>query len=57
MSPDMAEDYEIERQVAEECDKRRDAETNPDADPSLYAPWGILRYSADDKKFKTNRPD
>lgn len=29
----------------------------PDADPSIFAPWGIMRYDKDYKSGKCARPD
>lgn len=58
MSPEHMDDLEIKLAVEKECDLRRDAQSDPNADPSLYAPWGILQYGDEDlKRFKTDRPD
>jgi len=46
MTFEQMDDLLIAQQVAAECDLRRDSERNPDADPSLYAPWGKLTYTA-----------
>ena len=42
MFADYMEDLEIKLAVEKECRLRRDAETDPNADPSLYVPWGIM---------------
>jgi hypothetical protein len=44
MWADLMDDLEISLAVQEECNKRRAAQTDPNADPSLYAPWGIMSY-------------
>ena len=51
------EDVEIRLRVQKECELARDSERNPNAAPSLYAPWGILSYPKDYQRVKTDRPD
>lgn len=42
MSPDLMEDLEISLAVRAQCEKRREAERDPQADISLYVPFGIM---------------
>lgn len=51
------EDVEIRLRVQKECELARDSERNPNADPSLYAPWGIMSYPKDYKRVACERLD
>ena len=42
MSPDLMEDLEISLAVRVQCEKRREAERDPQADISIYVPFGIM---------------
>lgn len=42
MSPDHMEDVAINLAVRELLELRRNAEIDPQADISLYVPWGIM---------------
>jgi hypothetical protein len=53
---DHMDDVEISIAVAQECDKRREAQEDKGADPSLYAPWGKLSYGPDYVPRKCNPP-
>jgi len=61
---DIEEDREIEREIEQllgkdEASLRRAAESDPKADPSIYAPWGRMSYPPGYKKLKgkCDRPD
>lgn len=54
MRADMEEDAAI-AQAIEEYVARESAPL--DADPSIFAPWGIMFYPADYKSGKCDRPD
>lgn len=54
MSPDMTDDQVIIQIIREQTAR----ETMPaDGDPSIFAPWGIIRYDPDYKSGKCDRPD
>lgn len=42
MFSDIMDDLEISLSVREQLELRREAETAPNTDPSLYTPWAIL---------------
>lgn len=57
MTPDAMDDLEIRLAVAKECELRMVAQADPNADPSLFVPWGIMRYDPDRAHLRTSRPD
>lgn len=58
MFADAMDDLEIKLAIERELDAREDAQVNPDADPSLTCPWGIMGpLDYREKPFKTNKPD
>lgn len=54
MKGDMEDDLAIVLMLREMIAREQ---APPDADPSLFAPWGLLRYDADYKSGKCNRPN
>lgn len=57
MFADAMDDLEIKLRVEREADLRDDARSNPNSDPSLYTPWGIMRLEDyPERLVKTDSP-
>ena len=54
MTVDIEDDLAVIHAIIEQ-NARENAPA--DADPSIFAPWGIMRYDADYKSGKCDRPD
>lgn len=57
MWADAMDDLEISLQVQRQVDLRRNAEIDPQADISLYVPWGIMGPEDYKKHGKGEMPD
>lgn len=57
MFADAMEDLDISIAVKKQVDHRRNAEQDPQADISLYVPWGIMGSEDYKKAGKSEKPD
>lgn len=57
MFADAMEDLDISLAVKKQVDHRRNAEQSPQADISLYVPWGIMGSEDYKKVGKSEKPD
>jgi hypothetical protein len=59
MTPEAMDEVEITLAIRKEMEASKSARTDPNADPSLFAPWGILgpQDYAEGREFKSNKPN